>query len=114
MQYRASRHSAAAALASAMLAGSVFAQVTAPRVTDTAPAPPEDRSSVGAVVLIDQPVLAQREYLENLARTNAPDTRSLGAGPARVSRKVQLRKELDRQRAADAALQRQQRALDVR
>jgi hypothetical protein len=100
MKYQAFRKAAAALLSTAAI-GCAFAQSTAPR-TDTAPPPAEDRSSMGAVILMDQPVLAQREAMQqNLA--SAPDTRSMGAGPARLLRGILTRDEQGNERALDAA-----------
>jgi hypothetical protein len=50
------------------------------------PAPAHDRTSLGAVIMMDQPVLAQRESLQQAQARAAVDTRSMGAGPARVLR----------------------------
>lgn len=74
-------------LPSAFLAGAAQAQsssgVPQPAVmTDTAPLPPSDRMSTGAVILMDEPVLAQRAQMQQLA-ARQPDTQTLGAGPAR-------------------------------
>lgn len=58
---------AALLLAAATACTAALAQ-TSPRVlTDAAPLPPEDRSSLGAVVMHESPVLAKREMMENLA-----------------------------------------------
>ncbi len=78
----------AAALGLASMFGGVALAQTSPAapsppvMTDTAPLPAQHRDSLGAIVLPQSPVLAQREQLAPLA---APvDTRSMGAGPARV------------------------------
>lgn len=90
---------AAWVLAAALGVPAVLAQTTAqttsptPRVmTDVEPLPASERESIGAVILEDSPVLAQREAFERLAARNeaillafdpARDaTRSMGAGPA--------------------------------
>jgi hypothetical protein len=55
---------------------------TAPVVTDSAPPPPEDRSSTGAIVLEQSPVRAQREAQQDGSRS--PERRATqiqGAGP---------------------------------
>jgi hypothetical protein len=39
---------------------------------------------VGAVIMMDQPVLAQREALQQAMERSAVDTRSMGAGPSRL------------------------------
>jgi hypothetical protein len=83
----------AGALAAAALSGAAFAQSQQPQpvtMTDTAPLPAGDRSSVGAVILMDQPVLAQREAMLAVKERSAIDTRTMGAGPARVFRDVQV------------------------
>jgi hypothetical protein len=104
MKYQAFARAAAGALAAAALSGAALAQ-TQPQpltMTDTAPTPASDRSSVGAVILMDQPVLAQREALQAAQERSAIDTRAMGAGPARVFRDVQV----DQQRATEPAPQR--------
>jgi NAD(P)H-dependent flavin oxidoreductase YrpB (nitropropane dioxygenase family) len=55
------------------------------------------------VILMDQPVLAQRQALLAAQERTAVDTQSMGAGPARVLRDVMTQEELRRQRALDAA-----------
>lgn len=81
------RFIASTALLAAALGGGFasWAQTApTPRVlSDTAPLPPEDRSSVGAVVLPDAPVLAQRELAtQTVARHQQLMTTMMGAGPA--------------------------------
>lgn len=71
-------------------------------MTDTAPLPASDRDSVGAVILMDEPVLAQREAMAQAQARSEVDTRTMGAGPAQVLRDVMLQ---ERQKA----LQEQQR-----
>lgn len=91
MKNKAFVQAAAGALAAAALSGA-FAQ-TQPQpvtMTDTAPAPASERSSMGAVILMDQPVLAQRASMQAVQERSAIDTRAMGAGPARVLRDVQL------------------------
>ena len=92
MKYQAFVRAAAGALAAAALTGAAFAQTqtTPVTMTDTAPAPAGDRSSVGAVILMNEPVLAQREAMLAAQERSAVDTRSMGAGAARVLRDVQL------------------------
>lgn len=93
MKYQAFVRAAAGALAAAAMAGAAFALTQAPQpvtLTDTAPAPASDRSSVGAVILMDQPVLAQREAMLAARERSAVDTRAMGAGAARVLRDVQV------------------------
>jgi hypothetical protein len=93
MKYQAFVRAAAGALAAAALTGAAFAQTQTPQpvtMTDTAPAPAGDRSSVGAVILMDQPVLAQREAMLAAQERSAVDTRTMGAGAARVLCDVQV------------------------
>lgn len=98
---------AAAVLATALFAaGGAYAQDKQPEpttMTDTAPSPAGDRSSVGAVILMDEPVLAQREQMLAVQERSAVDTRSMGAGPAKILRDVMTLEELKRQKALDAA-----------
>ena len=90
MRYPAFVRAAALALPAALLfSGAVQAQTPAPTqpqpttMTDTAPLPAQERTSVGAVILMDQPVLAQRAQMEQLqARAPVVDTSAMGAGPA--------------------------------
>ena len=100
---------AALVLAAVLSAPALLAQTTAqttptPRVmTDVAPLPASERESIGAVLLEDSPVLAQREAFERLAARNeaillafdpARDaTRSMGAGPAPESDAQKKRKQ---------------------
>ncbi|MBA2675465.1 hypothetical protein [Ramlibacter sp.] len=92
------RSTAALGLAT-MFGGAALAQTSPavpspPVMTDTAPLPAQHRDSLGAIVMPQSPVLAQRGQLAPLA---APvDTRSMGAGPARVL-------EADRVKAAGKA-----------
>lgn len=112
MRYQAFVRAAALVLPAAFLsAGAVHAQeskLPEPRVmTDTAPLPATERESIGAVILMEQPVLAQREAMLQAMERSAVDTRAMGAGPARLLRKMEAKEEADRQRALDAAQQRQ-------
>ena len=74
-------------------------------MTDTAPVPAQNRDSTGAVILIDQPVLAQRKALEQ-AQQRSPDTRTLGAGPNRIVEQVRSSEEQQFLRALEEALER--------
>ncbi len=103
MKYQAFVRAAAAVLSTAVLStGAVLAQTTPPTMTDVAPLPAGDRSSVGAVILMDEPVLAQREAMAQAA-ARAPDTTALGAGPARLLQRDLMREDLKTKRALDAA-----------
>ena len=107
MRYQNFLRAAAGVLATALLAaGGAYAQGKQPEpttMTDTAPTPAGDRSSMGAVILMDQPVLAQREQMQAVQERSALDTRSMGAGPTRILRDVMTKEELKRQQALDAA-----------
>ena len=108
MRYQAFVRAAAGVLSAAFLAaGAVHAQAPKrhePRVmTDVAPLPAHDRDSLGAVILMDQPVLAQREAMLQAQERSSVDTRTMGAGPAKVLRDVFTKEELENQRALDAA-----------
>jgi hypothetical protein len=111
MKYQAFVRAAAGALATALFSAGAFAQTTQPQpatMTDTAPSPATERSSVGAVILMDQPVLAQREAMLQAQERSAVDTRSMGAGPNRIMRRAQTQEELEFIKALEAA-ERQQR-----
>src|SRR5690349_6893645 len=96
---------AAGVLAGALLAGGAIAQTREPEpmtttetMTDTAPNPASDRGSMGAVILVDQPVLAQRESLQQ-AQARSVDTRTLGAGPNRIMQRAMTKDEVEFQKA---------------
>lgn len=80
------RFIASTALMAAVLGGSMAWAQTAPTppvLTDAAPLPAEDRASMGAVVLPEAPVLAQRELAtQTMARHQQLMTTMMGAGPA--------------------------------
>jgi len=110
MRYQAFVRASAEVLATALIgAGAALAQTQPqpPVMADTEPLPATERDSAGAIILRDQPVLAQREAMAAQDRA-AVDTRSLGAGPARILRRAQTQEEIDFQRALDEAMQRQQ------
>jgi hypothetical protein len=107
MRHQAFLRAAAGFLASAALltGGVAIAQTSKPEpvtMTDTAPLPATERESLGAVILMDQPVLAQREAMQQ-AQERSVDTRTMGAGAARLLRDLQMKEELDRQRALEEA-----------
>ena len=109
MRYQAFVRAAAAVLSTALFAAGATVAQEAPKqaepavMTDAAPLPAHDRDSVGAVILMDQPVLAQREALTQAQERSAVDTRSMGAGPSRLIRDVFTKEQLEQQRALDAA-----------
>src|SRR4051794_23284111 len=100
MRYQAFVRAAAGVLATAVLgAGAALAQ-TQPQpevMTDAAPLPATERESVGAVIMMDQPVLAQRDALLAAQQRSAIDTRALGAGPTQIMREAQTRDQVELQ-----------------
>ncbi|QJW83267.1 hypothetical protein HK414_00360 [Ramlibacter terrae] len=92
---------AAVVLSTAVLSSAALAQ-TPRTMTDTAPLPATERDSHGAVILMDQPVLAQRAAMQAAAERSAVDTRAMGAGPARVLQRVFTQEEINQQRAQEA------------
>lgn len=108
MRYQAFVRAAAGVLSTALFAaGAAHAQDAKqpePHVmTDTAPLPAHERSSTGAIILMDKPVLAQREAMEEAQARTEVDTRTMGAGPAKVLRDVFTKEELENRRALEAA-----------
>ncbi|HEX2547777.1 MAG TPA: hypothetical protein VHL79_23030 [Ramlibacter sp.] len=107
MNYQNFVRAAAGVLAGAALAsGAAFAQGSQPApitMTDTAPSPASERNSLGAVIMMDQPVLAQREAMLAAQERTAVDTRALGAGPSRILRNAQTPEAQDIQRAFEEA-----------
>ncbi|HEY0822708.1 MAG TPA: hypothetical protein VGD76_02895 [Ramlibacter sp.] len=106
MKYQDFVRAAAGVLAGALLAGGAFAQSEKPEpltMTDTAPAPASDRSSVGAVILMDEPVLAQREAMAIARQRTEVDTRALGAGPNRIMQRAMTREEVEFLKAIEEA-----------
>jgi len=107
MRYQDFVRVAAGVLATAVVGvTAAHAQVSHPEpavMTDTGPIPATDRSSMGAVIIMDQPVLAQREAMQAAQERTAVDTQSMGAGPARILRDVMTQEQLKHQRAMDAA-----------
>ncbi|HEX2544421.1 MAG TPA: hypothetical protein VHL79_06065 [Ramlibacter sp.] len=106
MRYQAFVRAAATVLSTALFAGAAFAQSSAPSprtMTDTAPLPASERGSLGAVIMMDEPVLAQREQMLQAMERSAVDTRTMGAGPSRILRSHDTRDAVREQRALDAA-----------
>ena len=107
MKYQAFVRAAAGVLSVAALSTAavvVQAQGAGPQpatMVDTEPLPASERNSLGAVIMMDEPVLAQREAMQQMA-ARAPDTRSMGAGPARIlqnsprAEQDELKKQLER------------------
>lgn len=87
MQYPTFVRVAAFLLPAALLSSNAVWAQTQPlpnTMVDTAPLPAQDRESNGAVIMMDQPVLAQREAMAQV-QARAPDTTALGAGPASMA-----------------------------
>lgn len=103
MKYQDFVRAAAGVLAGALLAGGAIAQTQPITMTDTAPTPAQERNSVGAVILMDEPVLAQREALQQAQERSGIDTRTMGAGPKRILRRALSREELEFKKALEAA-----------
>ncbi len=98
-----------AVLAVTLGAGCALAQTTAPVpteptspvVTDVGPPPPEDRNSMGAIVLEGSLVRAQREnaFQRSSARTGVG---SIGGGVLRATAKAKAEADLAQAREAEA------------
>jgi methenyltetrahydromethanopterin cyclohydrolase len=111
MRYQAFVRAAAGVLATALFGAAAALAQTQPQpdvMTDAAPLPATERSSLGAVIMMDQPVLAQRSALRAAQERTAVDTRTMGAGPARIMRDARTRDEVEMQRALDEALRQDQ------
>ena len=110
MRYQDFVRAAAGVLATALFAtGGALAQSKQSEpatMTDTAPVPPHDRSSLGAVIMMDEPVLAQRQAMIQAQQRSGIDTRAMGAGPNRLMRKSMTKEEIELQKALDAAKKR--------
>lgn len=96
----------AAALASGVVLAQSETEMDTPAqpepavLTDVAPLPAEDRDSVGAVVLGNSMVRAQRQALGG--RYTATSVSSIGRGTARAARNARTQEELKQQREDDA------------
>jgi len=98
-----------AAIAAALVAGGVLAQTpppsatdAAPVVTDVGPAPAQERNSIGAIVLENSPVRAQRD--RDFERTSSrPGVKAPGRGVLRATTKAKVRSELEQAREDEAA-----------
>jgi hypothetical protein len=99
-----------AVLAAALGAGGVMAQTApapaptdpAPVVSDVGPPPAHDRNSIGAIVLDDSLVRAQRD--RDFERTSArTGVASVGRGVMREAMKAKAQAELAQARATEAA-----------
>jgi hypothetical protein len=70
-------------------------------MTDTAPLPAGERQSSGAVILMDEPVLAQRQAMLAWQERSPVDTTALGAGPARTFRRAEMQQDRRDRRTQD-------------
>lgn len=104
MRYQAFGRAAAAVLSTALLSTAALAQAQAPTLTDTAPLPATERDSLGAVIIMNEPVLAQREAMQQ-AQERAVDTRTMGAGAARVLQRALTGNDIKQKKADDGAAQ---------
>jgi hypothetical protein len=102
-----------AAMAAALGLCGAFAQTTPaptdsgkgvapPVVTDVGPAPAQERDSLGAVILHDSPVLAQRRLMFERAASRTGVV-SVGRGVVRATMKAQREAELAQAREREAA-----------
>jgi len=107
MRYQNFVRAAAGVLVTALFAaGAAFTQTKQPEpltMTDTEAVPAQDRSSVGAVILYDEPVLAQREALMQAQERSGIDTRTMGAGPNRIMRRGMTKEEVQLMKALEEA-----------
>ena len=86
--------------AAGLAAGGALAQALTPVQTDVAPLPAEDRDSVGAVVLENSMVRAQRQaFAGHYTRTRVT---SVGRNVTRMERAARTKEELQQQREEDA------------
>jgi hypothetical protein len=72
----------------------VLAQANPQRMTDTAPPPAEERSSVGAIVMADSMVIAQRRHVEQVAEARIQPAR-IGKETLRATFRAQTRSDLE-------------------
>jgi hypothetical protein len=99
-----------AAFAAVLAAGAAAAQTTAPTaveapavVTDVGPAPAHERDSIGAIVLEESPVRAQRDRDFEVRTTPRARATTVGRGVLRSTTKAKARAELQESREAEAA-----------
>jgi hypothetical protein len=81
------------ACAALLAAGGAYAQSLTPVLTDVNPLPAEDRDSVGAVVLQDSMVRAQRAvYIAS--RSRATSVEAVAGAADRATRRAQTKEDL--------------------
>jgi len=83
-------------LAAAMAVGASWAQSLTPVMTDVNPLPAEERSSVGAIVLENSMVRAQREMLS--VRSGPDRVQAVGRDAIRATRTAHARDEIKQSR----------------
>jgi hypothetical protein len=94
--------SVAVVLAAGACATAFAQSVPTPSVmVDTAPPPASERNSIGAVIMEDSMVIAQREHYQRVAV--ARDYRSIGRDATRITLDEQRKADLAAARAAEAA-----------
>lgn len=99
-----------AAFAAALAAGAAGAQTTAPTaiepptvMTDVGPAPAHERNSIGAILLEESPVRAQRDRDFEQGTTPRARASTVGRNVLRSTTKAKARAELQQAREAEAA-----------
>lgn len=114
MQYQPLLKTAAVVLAAGLGASAAWAQSapTPPIMTDVAPLPASERSSMGAIVLEDNMVIAQREAFQKAGERTG--LASIGRNAIRATLREQTRSDLAEARAMDAARARSAGGLDIK
>jgi membrane protein involved in colicin uptake len=84
----------------AFVAGGAFAQSKTPVMTDVMMAPAEERSSIGAVMIETDMVIAQREAFG--ARYTPAYVAAIGRDVLRATRAQQLKEELAQRKESEA------------
>jgi hypothetical protein len=93
--------SAAVVLAAGACAAALAQTTPTPNVmVDTAPLPATERNSIGAVIMEDSMVIAQREHYQRVAV--ARDYRNIGREATRITLDEQRKADLAAARAAEA------------
>lgn len=95
------RSAAVVLAAGACAAAMAQSAPTPPVMTDTAPLPASDRNSIGAIIMEDSMVIAQREHFQRVAV--ARDYRLIGREATRITLDEQRKADLASARAAEAA-----------
>ena len=104
MKYQPLVRTAAVVLAVAVSGPAALAQTTKPNppvMVDTAPLPASERGSIGAIILEESPVLAQREAFQKAGERTG--VASIGKGALRATMREALKNELAEARALERA-----------